>query len=103
MKVSDPAIGLRSYTYKEFLNHWGNENKGIVLMLSPRPGANIEHNSTISNNQFGFIYEYLKPYKFLIGQLFLSLFLAMIIQILLPFLTQTLVDYGINYEDIGFI
>ena len=52
---------------------------------------------------FGFLYSYLRPYRNLVGQLFLGLLLGSMIQLMLPFLTQSVVDFGINNQNLGFI
>ena len=52
---------------------------------------------------FGFLYSYLRPYKQLVGQLLLGLLLGSMIQLMLPFLTQSIVDFGINNQNLGFI
>ena len=54
-------------------------------------------------NRRGFLYSYLRPYRNLVGQLFLGLLLGSMIQLMLPFLTQSVVDFGINNQNLGFI
>lgn len=103
--VSDPAIGLIKYGYKEFMGKWVGKQpgKGILLLIEPNrhfPSHNEEGASPLG---LKYLYHYLLPYKKYIGQLCLGLFIATIIQLLLPFLTQSLVDYGIDYENISFI
>jgi ATP-binding cassette subfamily B protein len=103
--VSDPAIGLIKYGYKEFIGKWvGKQHgRGILLLIEPNrqfPNPQEEGTSPLG---LEYLYYYLVPYKKYIGQLCLGLLLATIIQLLLPFLTQSLVDYGIDYENISFI
>ena len=43
------------------------------------------------------------PYQNLIGQLLLGLLLGSMIQLMLPFLTQSIVDFGINNQNLSFI
>ena len=50
----------------------------------------------VNRRGFGFLYSYLRPYRNLVGQLFLGLLLGSMIQLMLPFLTQSVVDFGIN-------
>ena len=57
----------------------------------------------VNRRGFGFLYSYLRPYRNLVGQLFLGLLLGSIIQLMLPFLTQSVVDFGINNQNLGFI
>jgi len=103
--VSDPAIGLIRYNHKEFIEKWGGKHNGKGILLL------VESNHRFGNNPvediapigLEYLYQYLLPFKKYIGQLFLGLLLGSIIQLLLPFLTQSLVDYGIDYENISFI
>ena len=57
----------------------------------------------VSKTGFGFLLRYLRPYWRLIGQLVLGLVVAGIIQFLFPFLTQSIVDIGIDTQDLNFI
>ena len=57
----------------------------------------------VNHRGFGFLYSYLRPYRNLVGQLFLGLLLGSMIQLMLPFLTQSVVDFGINNQNLGFI
>ena len=57
----------------------------------------------VNRRGFGFLYSYLRPYLNLVGQLFLGLLLGSMIQLMLPFLTQSVVDFGINNQNLGFI
>ncbi|MEG3657799.1 peptidase domain-containing ABC transporter [Arenibacter palladensis] len=103
--VSDPAIGMAKYGHKEFVQKWASPDteKGILLLVEPnRSFTNIPGEDT-SHTGLGFLIKYLLPFKVYIGQLCLGLLLATIIQLFLPFLTQSLVDYGIDFENIGFI
>src|SRR5690606_17895338 len=105
--VSDPALGLIKYRHTEFLNKWdvSNKGKGILLLVGPKLGfSNDQGNDTSEpDSGRGFLNRYLMPYKDYIGQIFLGLLLASVLQLLLPFLTQSLVDYGIDHNNIGFI
>jgi len=103
--VSDPAIGLIRYNHKEFIEKWGGKHngKGILLLVEPNHRFGNNPVEDIAPIGLEYLYQYLLPFKKYIGQLFLGLLLASIIQLLLPFLTQSLVDYGIDYENISFI
>jgi ATP-binding cassette subfamily B protein len=98
--VADPAFGLTSYSEKEFLNCWAttledNEKLGICLQLEPTPDFfEYEHEKT-NKGKLGFLFKYLYGYNSLITQLFLGIVLSAILQIILPFLFQALVDKGV--------
>ncbi len=104
--VSDPAIGRIKYSHSEFLEKWGETGipQGVLLLVEPL--EKFYQNEVLEKqvrNGIGFLYDYLIPHKKYLNQVLLGLFIATIIQLILPFLTQSLVDYGINYDNIGFI
>ncbi|MGN6164443.1 MAG: cysteine peptidase family C39 domain-containing protein [Flavisolibacter sp.] len=109
--VADPAKGLITYTPKEFKSHWisdrnNNQEEGIALLLEPSPKFYESKFSTEGKDgrlQFKNIFNYILPYKKLVFQLFIGLGVASLLQLILPFLTQSIVDTGINTANIHFI
>lgn len=111
--VADPGCGKLQYTQDEFCQCWQSptaqikEDRGIVLLLEPTLGfSSHDEEDNFENNHLkgvNLIFAYLSPYKKLIGQLFMGLFLGSILMLLLPFLSQSVVDIGINTNNIGFI
>jgi ATP-binding cassette subfamily B protein len=107
--VADPASGLVTYSKSEFCKNWFNstlqtEPAGIVLILEPTPDFYThESEDKLPKGSFSYIFQYLKPYNRYVIQLFLGLLAGSLIALSLPFLTQSLVDFGINYQDMGFI
>ncbi len=108
--VADPGAGKLKYTVKEFCNCWlsskrEGEDTGIALLLESTPDFYIEEGEEAETDKkgFEFLFSYLRPYKNLIVQLFLGLLLGSMIQLLLPFLTQSVVDFGISNQNLGFI
>ena len=106
--VADPAFGLVSYTHEEFLKNWvssvkDQEKKGHALLIEPAPEFYAQEGEKVRRSSFRFLFSYLKPYKKFLFQLLLGVLLGSILQLLFPFLTQSIVDVGINNRDIGFI
>lgn len=106
--VADPGRGLLIYNINDFKQHWlgGNSNEsrqGIALFLKPSSqfGSVIEPEP--EKRSFRFLFDYIKQYKSLLLQVILGLLLGCILQLIMPFLTQAIVDIGINYKDIGLI
>jgi ATP-binding cassette subfamily B protein len=106
--VADPAFGLVKYNEQEFKKHWlatvaQGVEKGICLMLQPTPGFYDQDDEKTNRTGFKFLLRYVRPHRRLVGQLLLGFLAASIIQLIFPFLTQSLVDVGINNQDISFI
>ncbi len=106
--VSDPAHGLVKYTREEFLAGWAstkkdNVDQGLCLLLEPTPDFYKAEDESLNKSSFRFLFSYLRPYKKFLIQLFLGMLLGSILQLIFPFLTQSIVDFGINNRDINFI
>ncbi len=106
--VADPSHGLLKYTKAEFLKSWvGDSHQGILLLLEPGPEFEEEEldlgKLTIKPRGFSFLSQYLFRYKKLLIQLIISLFAGSLLQLILPFLTQSIVDIGVQNNDIKFI
>lgn len=106
--VADPAQGLIKYSVKEFLSNWlslrrEGTDEGIALLLEPSPDFYNIEDEKLDKTKFSFILKYLKPYKKLIFQLFLGMLFGMLLQLIFPFLTQSIVDYGISNKNLNFV
>ena len=109
--ISDPAHGLIEYSKEEFLKFWIGNNanettqEGIALLLEPTPKF---HQSEFEDKEtktfgFGLLFKYLFPYKSFVFQLAIGLLAGSIMQLIVPFLTQSVVDIGIQNQNIHFI
>ncbi len=109
--ISDPAHGYINYEKKEFLNSWIGANsdetthEGIALLLEPTTNFYQSKFDKEDNKSFGFnlLFKHLRPYKSFIYQLAFGLTAGSILQLLFPFLTQSIVDVGIQHQNIHFI
>ncbi|WP_289287087.1 peptidase domain-containing ABC transporter [uncultured Duncaniella sp.] len=108
--ISDPGKGKIIYTTEEFKNHWismnlDGEEKGIVLFLEPTSkfGSITDSGKNIKVHSLNFLNKYISPYKKYFIQIAIGLFISCILQLILPFLTQSIVDVGIKHDDISFI
>lgn len=102
--VADPAKGKMKLSRGAFEKGWLSDNqKGLVLLLEPSPAFYEFGGETINRQSFSFLFQYFKPYKKLVIQLLFGLILGSIFQLIFPFLTQAIVDIGIENQDIGFI
>jgi ATP-binding cassette subfamily B protein len=128
--ISDPAAGLITLSRKDFERSWlssvenfantseasqSSENSslenyhsqllGVALLMEPT-SAFYEYENTDPNNQktgLNYLLSYLFTYKRFIFQLAIGLLLGSTIQLIFPFLTQAVVDIGINTHNLNFI
>ncbi len=102
--VADPVIGKVKLTRAKFEEGWcKGATEGLALLFEPTPDFYKEIGEEPDRSSFGFLLNYLKPYRRLIVQLILGLLLGSVFQLIFPFLTQSLVDVGIQNQDINFV
>ncbi len=109
--ISDPAIGLIEYNQEDFLKFWIGNNAtettdaGIALLLEPTPKFYQSKFESEENKGFGFglLFQYIFPYKSFIIQLIIGLLAGSLLELIFPFLTQSIVDVGIQNQNIHFI
>ncbi len=106
--VADPAHGLIKYTEEEFLKGWlstksEDEEKGIALLLEPTADFYTQEGEKTDKTHFAFLLNYLRPHKGLFIQLIIGMLLGSLLQLILPFLTQSVVDKGIGNQNLGFV
>ncbi|WP_413998100.1 peptidase domain-containing ABC transporter [Flavobacterium sp. W1B] len=109
--VSDPGFGLIEYNQKDFIKFWIGNNadevteEGIALLLEPTPKF---FQSKFDKEEkrglgFGLLSQYVLRYKSFLIQLSVGLFASSLLQLIFPFLTQSIVDVGIQNQNIHFI
>lgn len=108
--VADPAAGLLKYDKTAFLKSWlstpDSDNQitqGVALLLEPTPQFYNEQGSRDSKLHLRYLLDYLRPYKRYLVQLILGMLTGSIISLILPFLTQSVVDTGIGNNDINIV
>ncbi len=108
--VADPAHGLVKLSHADFLEGWIGKNanssteEGILLLLEPTPCLNeTEEDDTTKSTGFSFLFGYVLRYKKFIVQLIIGLIAGSVLQLIFPFLTQSIVDVGVQQRDISFV
>lgn len=106
--VADPALGMVRYSVKEFKKNWisgtsEGQEVGLCLLLEPTPEFFHQEGDIHKRNSFRFLFKYFHPHRRFYLQLILGMLVGSVILLILPFLTQAVVDIGINNQDIGFI
>lgn len=109
--ISDPAFGLIEYSQIDFIKFWIGNNanqeteEGIALLLEPTP---VFFQSEFEKEEkkglgFGLLSQYVWRYKSFLVQLAIGLLASSLLQLIFPFLTQSIVDVGIQNQNIHFI
>lgn len=109
IEVGDPGIGLLTYTKDEFNKNWlsfrdKKVEYGILLMLQPTPSFyDFDDDKPKNKKNLKFLFSYLKGFERFIVQLIIGIVVLSTLQLILPFLSQSVVDIGIVNQDISFI
>lgn len=108
--IADPGKGLVDYHLEDFCHHWvsthsNGEKKGVAMFLEPTEnfGRVALDEDNIENHSFLFLFGYVRQYRKYFTQIFVGLLLGCILQLIMPYLTQSIVDIGIANKDISFI
>lgn len=109
--IADPSTkGLMTIDYHTFCELWhGKEaQEGIALILETTPDFFKTEDSTGEEKKdkkvtWGKLMSYLLHHKSYFFQILLGLGAASLLQLLIPFLTQGIVDRGVNMQNVNFI
>ena len=107
--IADPGKGKIRYSREEFKQHWVStssqgEEKGVAMFLEPTPEfGKLKGEEAEGIHSFRFLMGYLKQYRRCFVQIALGLLVGSLLQLILPFLTQAIVDLGIKHQDIKLI
>ena len=111
--VSDPASGLLKYSEDAFLKSWGAtkgekdiKDTGIALILETTPAFYEQHDSSSEATKrftLSYIIRYLRPHRHSLAQLVLGMIVASLLSLILPFISQSVVDQGVSLGKLGFV
>ena len=107
--IADPGKGLISYSRQEFMEHWVStrsqgEEKGIAMFIQPTPAFyEQEGESKKEQRSFKFLFGYIMQYRRYFGQILLGALVGCLLQLAFPFLTQAVVDVGIEQKNLNII
>lgn len=109
IRISDPASQRLAYSKDEFERCWigsqnGEEGIGVALMLEPGENfGKVEDEYRKNGRSMLSFAKYFTPYRSMIIQILLAMLVGSIIQMILPFLSQAMVDQGINGKNLNII
>jgi len=107
--IADPGIGKMVYGIDEFRTHWiststNDKSYGIVMFIRPSSEFGADANESVKDiSTNSLLFKYISRYKTFFFHIFLGLAAGSLFQLILPFLTQAIVDAGIKKQDIGLI
>lgn len=104
--VSDPCKGHVKYTRREFMEGWylKNEDKGVLLALEPTADFKLsKQEKTQEKDSMISMLRYFMPYKKEFSLIFFVMLVATLLQGILPFISKSVIDIGINTSDVNFI
>lgn len=107
--IADPAHKKLVYTEEEFKKCWistqrGGNECGAALLIEPGVdfGKREDEIQESKKSMTSFL-KYFLPYKGLLFQLVVGMVVGSLLQLIFPFLTQAMVDYGIQGKDMNII
>ena len=107
--MADPASKKLVYDETELVRCWCStvtegKDTGAALLFEPGPDFyDREEEDTRTGKGLSFFFRYLTPYRRELFQLVLGMLTASILQLILPFLMQSMVDTGIRDSNLTFI
>ena len=107
--IADPGKGLVTYNRKEFAEYWVStrsqgEEKGIAMFIQPTPLFYEQESDTHTDKRsFKFLFGYMRQYRRYFGQILLGALVGCLLQLVFPFLTQAIVDVGIEQRNLNII
>ena len=111
--IADPAKGIIKLTKDEFSTQWistteEGTTKGITLLFESTPlfqEMDFSDTEQNGNRKIGWSYLlfYIVEHKAYFFQIFLGLLVGSILQLIFPYLTQSIVDTGINTRNLNFV
>ena len=109
IRIADPATQRVTLSREEFEKCWlssrnSKDETGVALLLEPTPDfGKVEDDFHQTKKSIVSFARYLLPFKSLGLQLVMGLIAGSIIQLILPFLSQAMVDKGINGKNLNLI
>ncbi len=103
-KIADPTHGILSLNQSEFEKGWLSEEKeGIALFLEPTEDFYNQNPEKQEETSIKYLLGYVVSYKKQLSLMFAMLLLGSGITLVFPFLTQYLIDKGVNAKNLNVI
>ena len=103
-KIADPGHGLITLSEEKFRQSWlSDDEKGIALLLTPTEKF-YEHEVLHENKvRTKYLFKYLMPFRKKLILMSLLLLVGSGLILVFPFLTEALIDQGVNAKNLNYI
>lgn len=101
--VANPAYGKHGFSESSFEKYWLNGGTGIVIAVEPQEEFYDKKPVKEKHSLTRFARKYVWPFRWELSQSALSMLFGMLLALVTPFLTQAMVDDGINMRNMGLI
>ncbi len=101
--IADPAFGKHTCTDEEFNRSWLNGDKGVVIAVEPTDRFYAMEPERGTTGFRKFARKYVWPYRRELIQSCLAMLFGILLSMITPLLTKTMVDDGIGMRDTGLI
>ncbi|APY12150.1 ABC transporter ATP-binding protein [Seonamhaeicola sp. S2-3] len=102
--IADPAHGFIKLNEESFKKSWLQENdSGISLFINPTEEFYKQTPENENTLNIKYLFKYLKPYKKQLAFMFLFLLIGSGLTLIFPFLTEALIDKGVNQKNLSVI
>jgi len=102
--IADPAHGFIRISREKFEKAWLSDgDKGVALFLSPTEEFYQQEPPKEEKGSLRYLFKFMVPYKRRIALMFVMLLIGSGLTLVFPFLTQNLIDKGVNAKDLNII
>lgn len=101
--VANPAYGKHGFSESSFEKYWLNGDTGIVIAVESQEEFYDKKPVKEKHSLTRFARKYVWPFRWELSQSALSMLFGMLLALVTPFLTQAMVDDGINMRNMGLI
>lgn len=101
--IADPAFGRHIATDKDLTTHWLAGDKGVVIAAEPGVGFEEQTPPSECHSFVAFAREHVWPYRWSMLKSAIVMLAGLLLSLVLPYLTQAMVDRGIGNKDTNLI
>lgn len=103
-KIADPSHDIITLNEQNFKTAWLSDNdKGVAIFLNPTDEFYQQTPPTDEKLSLKYLLSYLIPYKKQLIIMFLMLLIGSSLTLIFPFLTQNLIDKGVNAKNLNIV